>query len=97
MVAMSATTTFGGGKFVVIPSFHAGGGFVPDDDEYGDFILNGMALMAADMTLEACANTRNQTTAPKEVPRGTSSNLDPQHGEGSRQARLPELFILGEW
>jgi hypothetical protein len=90
MAAMSATTTSGGDKPVVTPSFHTGGGFVPDDDEFGDFMLSGMALTAADMTLEAFANTRSQTTAPKDVPKGASSSLDPQRGEGSWQARLPE-------
>jgi hypothetical protein len=97
MAAMSATTTSGGGKPAVSPSFQAERGFVPDDDEFGDFILSGMALIATDMTLETFANTRSQATAPKDVPRGTSSNLDPQRGEGSRQARLSESCILGEW
>jgi hypothetical protein len=97
MAAINATTTSGGGKPVVTPNFHAGGGFVPDDDEFGDFMLRGMALTAVDMTLEAFANTRSQTTVPKDVPRGASSSLDPQRGEGSRQARLPESFTLDEW
>jgi hypothetical protein len=97
MVAMSATTTSGDDKPTVTPSFHAGGGFVPHDDEFGNFMLSGMALTAADMILEAFANIRSQTTAPKDVLRGTSFSLDPQRGEGSRQARLLESFILGEW
>jgi hypothetical protein len=97
MAAMSATTTSGGGKPVVTPSFHASGGFVPDDDEFGDFMLSGMALTAADMPLEAFANTQSQTTAPKDVPQGASSSLDLQRGEGSRQAWLPKSFILDEW
>jgi hypothetical protein len=42
MAAMSATTTFGGAKAQVTPSFHAGGGFVPDDEEFGDFMLSGI-------------------------------------------------------
>jgi hypothetical protein len=97
MAAMSDITTSWGGKPVVTPSFHANGGFVPNDDEFRDFMLIGVALMAADMTLEAFANTRSQTTAPKDVPRCASSSLDPQRSEGSRQARLPESFTLGEW
>jgi hypothetical protein len=48
------------------------------------------------LTLEAFAHTRNQTAAPKEAPRGTSPSLDPQHGEGNKQARLPESFTLEE-
>jgi hypothetical protein len=68
MAAMSTTTTSGGGKPAVTPSFHAGRGFVLDDDEFGNFMLSGMALTVADMTLEAFANTQSQTTTPKEVP-----------------------------
>jgi hypothetical protein len=34
--------------------------------------------------------------APKEAPRGASSSLDPQRGEGNKQARLPKSFTLGE-
>jgi hypothetical protein len=86
MAAMSATTTSRGTKAQVTPSFHAGGGFVPDDEEFGDFMLSGMALTAADMTLEAFAHTWSQTTAPKDAPRGASPSLDPQRGEGNRQA-----------
>jgi hypothetical protein len=95
MAAMDATTTSGGGKSAVTPNFYVGGGFVPNDDEFGNFMLSSMALTAADMTLEAFANTRSQTMAPKDVPRGASSNLDPQRSEGSWQARLPESFYLG--
>jgi hypothetical protein len=96
MAAMNATTTTGGAKPQVTPSFHAGGGFVPDDEEYGDFMMIGMAFTAEDLTLEVFANTRSQTAAPKDTPRGASSNLDPQRGEGNRQARLPESFTLEE-
>jgi hypothetical protein len=49
-----------------------------------------------DLTLEAFAHTRSQTVAPKEAPRGASPSLDPQRGEGNKQARLPESFTLGE-
>jgi hypothetical protein len=79
----------------VIPSFHASGGFVSDDEEFGDFMLSDMALTAADMTLEAFEHTRSQTAAPKDAPRGVSPSLDPQRGEGNRQARLPESFTFG--
>jgi hypothetical protein len=96
MAAMSATTTFGGAKPHVIPSFYAGGGFGPNDEGYGDFMMSGMAFIAEDLTLEVFANTRSQTAAPKDTPRGASSNLDPQHGKGNRQARLLESFILEE-
>jgi hypothetical protein len=85
MAAMSATTS-GGAKPQVTPSFHAGGGFGPDDEEYGDFMMSGMAFTAEDLTLEVFANTQSQTAAPKDTPRGASSNLDPQRGEGNRQA-----------
>jgi hypothetical protein len=57
MAAMSATTTSGGAKTQVTPSFHVGGGFIPDDEEFGDFMLSGMALTAADMTMEVFAHT----------------------------------------
>jgi hypothetical protein len=96
MVAMSATTTSGGTKPQITPSFHAGGRFGPDDEEYGDFTMSGMAFTTEDLILEVFANTRSQTTAPKDTPRGASSNLDPQRGEANRQARLPESFILEE-
>jgi hypothetical protein len=42
MVAMSVTTTSGGAKPQVTPSFYAGGGFGPDNEEYGDFMMSGM-------------------------------------------------------
>jgi hypothetical protein len=61
----------------VTPSFYVGGGFGPDNEEYGDFIMNGMAITAEDLTVEVFANTRSQTAAPKDTPRGASSNLDP--------------------
>jgi hypothetical protein len=96
MAAMSATTTSGGAKPQVIPSFHTGGGFGPDDKEYRDFMMSKMAFTMEDMTVEVFINTRSQTDAPKDTPRGASSNLDPQRGEGNRQARLPESFTLKE-
>jgi hypothetical protein len=96
MAAMSATTTSGGAKPQVAPSFHTGGGFVPDDEEYGDFMMSGMAFTAENLTLKVFANTRSQMAAPKDTPRGASSNLDPQRGEGNRQTRLPESFTLEE-
>jgi hypothetical protein len=68
MAAMSTTTTFGGAKPQVIPSFHAGGGFVPDDEEYRDFMMSGMAFTAEDLTLEVFANTRSQMAPPKDTP-----------------------------
>jgi hypothetical protein len=83
IAAMSATTTSGGAKAQVTPSFYAGGRFVPDDEEFGDFMLSGMALTVGNMTLEAFAHTRSQTVAPKDVPRGSSPSLDPQRGEGN--------------
>jgi hypothetical protein len=88
MAAMKATTTSRGAKPHVIPSFYAGGGFGPDNEEYGDFMMSGMAVTAEDVTLEVFANTRSQTTAPKDIPRAASSNLDLQRGEGNRQARF---------
>jgi hypothetical protein len=96
MAAMSATTTCGDAKPQVTPSFYVGGGFVSDDEEYGNFMMSGMAFTAEDLTLEVFANTRSQTVAPKDTPREASSNLDPQRGEGNRQARLSESFILEE-
>jgi hypothetical protein len=96
MAAMSAATTSRGAKPQVTPSFHTGGGFVPSNEEYGDFIMSGMAFTTEDLTLEVFVNTRSQTAAPKDIPRGAHSNLDPQHSEGNRQARLPESFTLKE-
>jgi hypothetical protein len=96
MAAMSATTTSGGAKPHVTPSFYVGGGFGPDNEEYGDFMMSDMAVTAEDLTVEVFANTRSQTAAPKDTPRGASSNLDPQRGEGNRQARLPKSFTLEE-
>jgi hypothetical protein len=93
---MSATTNSGGPKPHDTPSFHAGGGPLPDDEEFEHFMLSGMAITTADLTLEAFAHTRSQTAAPKEAPRGASPSLDPQRGEGNKQARLPESFTLGE-
>jgi hypothetical protein len=96
MAAMSTTTTSGGAKPQMTPSFHAGGGLGPNDEKYGDFMMSSMAFTAEDLTLEIFANTRSQTAAPKDTPRRASSNLDPQRGEGNRQARLPESFSLEE-
>jgi hypothetical protein len=96
MVAMSATTNSGGLKPHDTPSFHAGGGSLPDDEEFEQFMLSGMQSMRRILTLEAFAHTWSQTAAPKEAPRGASPRLDPQHGEGNKQARLPESFTLGE-
>jgi hypothetical protein len=84
MAAMSTTTTSGGAKIQVTPSFHVGSGFIPDNEEFGDFMLNGMALTAVDMTMEVFVHTRNQTAAPKDAPRGASPSLDPQRGEGNQ-------------
>jgi hypothetical protein len=86
MEAMSATTTSGGAKSQVTPSFYAGGGLVLDDEEFGDFMSSGMALTAADMTLETFAYTRSQTVAPKDAPRGVSPSLNLQRSKGNRQA-----------
>jgi hypothetical protein len=77
MVAMSATTNFGGPKPNDTPSFHAGGGSLPDDEDFEHFMLSGMAITAADLTLEVFVHTRSQTAAPKEAPRGASPSLDP--------------------
>jgi hypothetical protein len=93
---MSATTNSGGPKPHDTPSFHVGGVPLPDDEEFEHFMLSGMAITAADLTLEAFAHTRSQTVSPKEAPRGASPSLDPQHGEGNKQARLPESFTLEE-
>jgi hypothetical protein len=83
MAAMSATTTSRGAKPQVTPNFYAGGGFGSDNEEYGDFMMSGMAFTAEDLTLEVFVNTRIQTAASKDTPRGASSNLDPQRGEGN--------------
>jgi hypothetical protein len=77
MVAMSATTNSGGPKPHDTPSFHAGGGSLSDDEDFERFMLSGMAITVADLTLEAFAHTRSQTVAPKEAPRGASPSLDP--------------------
>jgi hypothetical protein len=96
MVAMSATNNSRGPKPHDTPSFNAGGRPLPDDEEFEHFMLSGIAITAADLTLEAFAHTRSQTVAPKEAPRGASPSLDPQRGKGNKQARLPESFTLGE-
>jgi hypothetical protein len=96
MVAMSATTNSGGLKPHDTPSFHAGGGSLPDDEDFEHFMVHRMAITVADLTLEAFAHTRSQTAAPKEAPRSASPSLDPQRGEGNKQARLPKSFTLGE-
>jgi hypothetical protein len=96
MVVMSTTTNFGGPKPHDTPSFHAGGGSLPDDEDFEYFMLSGMAITAADLTLEAFAHTWSQTATPKEAPRGASPSHDPQRGEGNKQTRLPESFTLEE-
>jgi hypothetical protein len=96
MATMSATTTSGDAKPHVTPNFDTRGGFGPDHEEYGEFMMSGMAFIVEDLTLEVFANTQNQTAAPKDTPQGASSNLDPQRGEGNRQARLPESITLEE-
>jgi hypothetical protein len=57
-----------GAKAQATPSFHAGGGFIPDDEEFGDFMLSGIILSVVDMTLEAFAHTWSQTVALKDAP-----------------------------
>jgi hypothetical protein len=96
MAAMSATTNSGDPKPHNTPSFHAGGGSLPNDEDFEHFMLSGMAITTADLTLEAFAYTRSQMATPKEAPRGTDPSLDPQRGDGNKQARLPESFTLGE-
>jgi hypothetical protein len=96
MVAMSTTTNSGGPKPHDTPSFHAGGGSLPDNEDFEHFMLSGMAITTADLTLEAFAYTRSQMVALKEAPHGVSSSLGPQRGEGNKQARLPDSFTLGE-
>ena len=95
-VAMSATTNSKEPKPHDTPSFHAGGGFLLDDEDFECFMLSGMTITMADLTLEAFAYTRSQTVAPKEAPHGASSSLDPQHGKGNKQAWLPKSLTLGE-
>jgi hypothetical protein len=96
MVAMSATTNSRGPKSYDTPSFHTGGGSLPNDEDFEHFMLSGMAIIAADLTLEAFAHIWSQTAAPKKAPCGASPSLGPQRGEGNKQARLPESFTLGE-
>ena len=83
MAAISATTTSGGAKPQVTPSFHTGEGFGLDNEEYEDFMMNGITFTAEDLTLEVFANTRNQTVVPKDTPWGVSLSLDSQRGEGN--------------
>jgi hypothetical protein len=59
MAAMSATTPFGVTKPHVTPSFYAGRGFGPNNEEYGDFMMSGMAFMVEDLIVEVFANTRS--------------------------------------
>jgi hypothetical protein len=94
---MSATmTTSGGAKPPITPSFYTGGGFGSSEAEYGDFMMSGMALVAEVTSLEALATTRRQAATSQDVSHGSSSRLDPQHGEGNWQVRLPESFELEE-
>jgi hypothetical protein len=53
MVAMSATTNSRGLKPHDTPSFHAGGGSLPNDEDFEHFMLSGMVITTADLTLEA--------------------------------------------
>jgi hypothetical protein len=59
MAAMSATTNSGGPKPHDTPSFHAGGGSLPNDEDFERFMLSGMAITAVDLTLEAFAHTES--------------------------------------
>jgi hypothetical protein len=59
-------------------------------------MMSGMAFTTEDLTLEVFANTWSQMAAPKDTPRGKSSNLNPQRGEGNQQAQLLESFTLEE-
>jgi hypothetical protein len=77
MVAMSATTNSRGPKHHDIPSFDAGGGSLPDDEDFEHFMLSGMAITTADLTLEAFTHIQSQTAAPKEAPHGSIPSLDP--------------------
>jgi hypothetical protein len=77
MAAMSATTNSGCPKSQATPSFYAGGRSLSDDEDFEHFLLSGMAITAADLTLEAFAHTRSQTAVPKEAPHGASPSLDP--------------------
>ena len=86
MVALSATTTSRGTKTQVTPNFHVGGRFIPDDEEFGDFMLSNMPFTTADMTMEVFAHTWSQMMAPKDAPQGASPSLDLQCGESNRQA-----------
>jgi hypothetical protein len=76
--------------------FSCRGGSLSDDEDFERFMLSGMAINTVDLILEAFAHTRSQKVAPKEALRGVSPSLDPQRGEGNKQARLPESFTLGE-
>jgi hypothetical protein len=84
MVVISATTNSGGPKPHDTLSFHADEGSLPDDEDFEYFMPSGMAITAADLTLEVFAHTRSQIAAPKEAPRGTSPSLDSQRGEGNK-------------
>ena len=59
MAAMSATINSGGPKSHDTPSFCAGGGSLPNKEDFEYFMLGGMAITVADLTLEAFAYTRN--------------------------------------
>ena len=56
MAAMSATTNSRGPKPHNTPSFHVGGRSLPDDKDIKSFMLSGMAITTADLTLEAFAH-----------------------------------------
>jgi hypothetical protein len=93
---MSATTNSRGPKPHDTPSFHVGEGPLSDDEDFEHFMLSGMAITTTNLTLEAFAYTRSQTAVPKEAPRSVSPSLDPQRGEGNKQAWLSKSFTLGE-
>jgi hypothetical protein len=80
MVAMSATTNSGGPKPHDTPSSHAGGGSLPDDEDFEYFMLSGMAITPADLTLEAFVYTRRVVTRPDvhgRVHRTSDTSDDP--------------------
>jgi hypothetical protein len=75
MAAMSATTTSGGAKPQVTPSFHAGGGFGPDDEEYREW--NGIHYGGPDIGSfckhsEPNGDTKGYSTRNKLEPGSTA-------------------------
>jgi hypothetical protein len=67
MAAMSATTTSGGAKPHVTPSFYVGGGFGPDDEEYGDFMMSSICKY-----LEPNGGTKGYSARSKFKPGSTA-------------------------